>query len=284
MKFTKEGFENGYSVLMSVYWKEKPEYFRESINSMLSQTLSCSDFVLVCDGPLSPELEDVISWAEGELDDMLQCVRLPENRGLGNALRVGLTYCRCPIVARMDSDDISRPDRCLLQMQKLTAGGYAIVGGSLQEFVEKPGDTDSLRVLPETPEEIRAFVGKRNPFNHPCVMFRKEAVLRAGNYEDFPGFEDYYLWVRMLNMGFEGWNLKEVILDMRTGNGMYGRRGGTAYIRNLIRFQKYLRKTGIIGTGRFLWSCLCRSMLAVLPGNLRKELYGVFLRKKESRI
>lgn len=180
----------------------------------------------------------------------------------------------------MDSDDISRPDRCRLQMDKIKSGDYAIVGGSLQEFVAEPGDSDCLRVLPQTPEEIRDFAKKRNPFNHPCVMYRKDAVLDSGNYEDFPGFEDYFLWVRMLQKGYYGWNLQDVILDMRTGNGMYNRRGGRVYIRNLIRFQKYLLETGMIGRGRFCRNCLCRSVMSFLPGDLRKKLYSIFLRKK----
>lgn len=280
MEHGMRGLEEGYSVLMSVYMKEKPEYLKASITSMLSQTLPCSDFVLVCDGPLSNKLEEVVEWASGQMGERFQCVRLSENRGLGNALRTGLEYCRCPVVARMDSDDLSRPDRCRMQMEILKKGGYDIVGGSLQEFEKTPGDTESMRVLPETPEMIMKFAGNRNPFNHPCVMFRKEAVQKAGSYQDFPGFEDYYLWMRMLKNGCRGWNIQEVVLDMRIGNGMYDRRGGKEYVKRLIRFQKYLKKEKMIGTGRFLWNCFCRSLAAVVPGKLRSGLYYCFLRKK----
>lgn len=274
------GFEDGYSVLMSVYGKEKPEYLKASISSMLAQTLPFADFVLVCDGPLPRKLEAIVEWASGTMGERFQCVRLLENRGLGNALRIGLRYCRCPVVARMDSDDLSRPDRCRLQMEKIKAGEYDIVGGSLLEFEKTPGDLDRMRVLPETPEKIMEFARERNPFNHPCVMFRKEAVQTAGGYQDFPGFEDYYLWMRMLKNGCRGWNIQEVVLDMRIGNGMYARRGGKEYVRNLICFQKYLKKEKMIGTGRFFWNCFCRSMVALVPGKLRSSLYDCFLRKK----
>lgn len=276
-------FEKGYSVLMSVYEKERPEYLRASIKSMLMQTLPCQDFVLVCDGSLTDGLEEVISWAEAELGDRFQCVRLKENQGLGRALREGIAYCRCPVVVRMDSDDISRPERCEKQFHKMRSGDYDIVGGSLQEFFQEPGDREILRVLPETPEEIMEFAKVRNPFNHPCVMLKKESVQKNGSYQDFPGFEDYFLWIRMLMNGCRGYNIQEVVLDMRTGNGMYGRRGGRSYLKNIIQFQKYLKEQKIIGTGTFWKNCFTRSLMAVIPGKLRSSLYGCFLREKSGR-
>lgn len=199
--------EETYSVLMAVYGKENPVYFRQSIQSMLDQTLPLSDFVIVCDGPLTPELDKVLEWAGGKLGKKLQCIRLKENRGLGNALRTGVPRCRCSVIARMDSDDISRKDRCERQFQILNQGDYGIVSGTLQEFIKKPGDLDRTRVLPRTPAEIREYAKKRNPFNHPCVMYRKSDVLKAGNYQDFPGFEDYCLWIRMLCNGAQGLSL-----------------------------------------------------------------------------
>ncbi len=277
------GFEEGYSVLMPVYEKERPEYLKASIKSMLVQTLPCADFVLVCDGPLPKELEEVIDWAASELGERFQCVRLAQNQGLGKALEKGLCYCRCPVVARMDSDDLSRPTRCEKQFHMIKEKHYGIVGGSLKEFVNEPGDRESLRVLPEKPEHIMEFAKVRNPFNHPCVMFLKDAVLEAGGYEDFPGFEDYFLWIRMLKNGCRGYNLQEVVLDMRTGNGMYARRGGMDYIRNLIRFQKYLKEQKIIGYGRFFKNCISRSLVAAFPGKLRSLLYYCFLREKNGR-
>lgn len=270
-----------YSVLMSVYEKENPVFFRNSIESMMKQRLPFSDFVLVCDGPLGRELEEVIQWAEKCLKDRFQCVRLPENRGLGKALAEGITHCKYDIVARMDSDDLSRPERCRLQMEAMETGGYDIVGCALEEFREIPGDTGNIRLSPEHQEEIRVYAGKRNPFNHPCVMYRKSAVLKAGNYVDFPGFEDYCLWIRMLQKGAKAYNLQQVLLDMRSGEGMYDRRGGISYIKSVLRFQKYLKCEGIIGTGTFLKNCAVRTIVGIIPGNLRKEFYRIFLRKKQ---
>lgn len=270
-----------YSVLMAVYKKEDPVFFRQSIESMLDQTLPFSDFVLVCDGPLTRELNSVIQWAQEKLGERLQCIRLKENRGLGNALRAGVPRCRCSVIARMDSDDISRQDRCEKQFRILEKDGYSIVSGTLQEFTEIPGDLQRFRILPRTPEEIRDYAKKRNPFNHPCVMYRREAVLKAGNYQDFPGFEDYCLWVRMLINGAEGYNIQEPVLDMRTGNGMYSRRGGLSYLRWLLRFQRFLLDKKFITKGRYIKNCVVRTMVSIVPGGLRETFYELFLRGKK---
>ena len=270
--------EKTYSVLMAVYGKEKPEFFRQSIESMLAQTLPFSDFVLVCDGALSHELNEVISWAQEEMGEKLQIIRLKENKGLGKALRTGVPRCRCSVIARMDSDDISRPDRCERQFRIIERDGYDLVSGTLQEFVREPGDMDRLRVLPRTSEEILQYAKKRNPFNHPCVMFRKESVLRVGSYQDFPGFEDYYLWIRMLRKGCKGYNVQEVILDMRTGNGMYDRRGGRDYLYWVLRFQRYLYCKNFITKKEYIQNCLVRTTVGAIPGGAIEKFYHVFLR------
>ena len=270
--------EMTYSVLMAVYGKENPEFLRQSIESMLNQTLPFSDFVLVCDGPLSHELNEVITWAQKQMGEKLQLIRLKENKGLGNALHVGVPRCRCSVIARMDSDDISRPDRCERQFRIIERDGYDLVSGTLQEFSRKPGDMDRLRVLPRTSEEILQYAKKRNPFNHPCMMFRREAVLHAGKYQYFPGFEDYYLCVRMLRKGCKGYNVQEVILDMRTGNGMYDRRGGREYLHWVLRFQRYLYCKKFITRKEYIKNCLVRTTVGMIPGGAREKFYHLFLR------
>ena len=273
-----DGIREGYSVLMSVYAKEKPENLRLAIRSMQMQTLPYSEFVLVCDGPLTPELEDVIGEAKKASHGDFKCVRLPENRGVGRALHTGILSCSCPVIARMDSDDISRPDRCRLEMEKIREG-YSLVGGSVREFNETPGDLSRERTLPLSDREIRDFAGKRNPFNHGTVMFRKDCVLAAGNYRDFPGFEDYFLWVRILQQDVKVCNLPEVLVDMRIGNGLSARRGGPEYVRSMLRFQNYLKENHIITPAAWLANCTVRTAVGMVPPGVREQFYGRFLRK-----
>ena len=267
-----------YSVLMAVCGSENPEFLRQSIESMLAQTLPFSDFVLICDGTLSRRLNEVIAWAKELMGEKLQFICLKENKGFGNALRIGVTKCRCSVIARMDSDGVSRPDRCERQFRIIERDGYDLVSGTLQEFSDRPGDMDSLRVLPRTSEEILQYAKKRNPFNHPCIMFRKEAVLKAGNYQDFPGFEDYYLWIRMLRKGCKGYNVQEVMLDMRTGNETYDRRGGKEYLHWVLRFQRYLYSKNFITRKEYIRNCIVRTNVGIIPGKAREKVYHIFLR------
>lgn len=168
-----EGVDNSYSVLMSVYVKEKAEYLRTAMDSIWNQTIPTDDFVLVCDGPLNEGLDAVIEKMEEEHPDTLHVVRLEKNSGLGNALNEGIKHCRHKLVARMDSDDISRPDRCERQLKVFQEHpDTSVVSGIVEEFTTSTTEIEARRVPPETQEEIITFAKKRNPFNHPCVMYK----------------------------------------------------------------------------------------------------------------
>ncbi len=271
--------EQNYSVLMSVYEKEKAEFLKQSIDSILGQTVCPNDFVLVCDGVLTRELYEVIDSVKKENPGLFQVISLSENRGLGEALKEGLSYCRNEFVARMDSDDISVKNRCELQLAVMDREQADIVGGWVEEFEKEPMEQGAVRRVPEYGEEIVQYAKKRNPFNHPTVMFRREAVLRAGNYQPCRGFEDYHLWVRMLEIGCKGYNIPAVLVHMRGGNGMYQRRGGVQYLKDTVAFQNFMRKSGYIGNLEFAAAVAKRGLVSLVPSGVRRFIYSVFLRK-----
>ncbi len=174
-----EHYEN-YSVLMSVYYKEKPEYLRQAMDSMIHQTVPTDDFVLVCDGPLTADLDAVIAEKQQELGTILNVVRLEKNGGLGNALNEGIKHCRHELIARMDSDDISYPDRCEKQMKLFEKHPeYDVISGTVVEFNEKQKKSKIQKKVPENQREILNYSKRRNPVNHPCVMYKKDAVIKV---------------------------------------------------------------------------------------------------------
>ncbi len=268
-----------YSVLMSVYNREKAEYFRESIESMLSQTLATDDFVIVCDGALTPELDDVIRGYMRSWPNLFNIIRLGENSGLGIALNEGLKYCKNEFVARMDSDDISLPNRCEKQLKVMKEKQVDIVSGTVAEFVDDTSNIRANRVLPETEEEIIKFSKKRNPFNHPAVMFRKSRVDIVGGFKHFPYFEDYYLWVRMLENGNSGYNIQDTIVYMRAGEDMYARRGGLNYVKCICLFKWQLKKMGYTNWVQFIESTIPHVIVGIMPNGIRKIFYMKVLRK-----
>ncbi len=267
-----------YSVLMSVYIKEKPENLRRSIESMLAQSVPPSDFVLVCDGILSDVLYSVISDFSGRYS-FINVIQLETSGGLGNALNHGLGFCKNDIVARMDSDDIAMPDRMKRQLKALAVHEADIVSAAVEEFKDTPGDTGVFRILPETHNEIIEFSRRRNPFNHPCTVFRKQRVYMAGGYIETKWFEDYYLWLRMLDSGCIGYNLPEPVLYMRSGREMYKRRGGLKYVSAALKFRKKMYNERFCGLFDFLYACTAHIISGIIPGRLRMILYSRLLRK-----
>lgn len=269
-----------YSVLMSVYYKEKAEYLRQSMESIFAQTISTNDFVLVCDGPLNDELNAVIADMQNLHSSVLNVVRLEKNMGLGNALNEGIKHCKNELIARMDSDDISCQDRCEKQIQVFERmPELSIVSGTVQEFSVSKDQIEASRVLPETHDEIISFAKKRNPFNHPCVMYRKSAVEAAGNYQDFYLLEDYYLWVRMLLNGAKGYNLQKPLLWMRAGSEMYKRRAGWKYVKSQEMLFRYMKDKGIIDVGEYRKSVVVRTVSSITPNSIRKLVFKVILRR-----
>lgn len=270
-----------YSVLMSVYYKEKPEYLREAMQSMFNQSVPTNDFVLVCDGQLNDGLDEVINEMQAKHKDILHVYRLKKNQGLGKALNFGLKHCRNELVARMDSDDISKIDRCEKQINVFESKPeISICSGVIEEFSENKEIVDAVRIVPETNEEIIEFAKKRNPFNHPCVMYKKSAVEEVGSYQDFYLLEDYYLWLRMIMAGNNGYNIQEPLLFMRAGSDMYKRRSGWNYAKSQIRLFKYMKTQIFIGRYQYIKSSLIRGGAALAPNWIRKFIYEKIMRTR----
>ena len=278
MNYIKVSKMADYSVLMSVYKKENPEYLKTAIDSMLNQSVATNDFVLVCDGPLTDSLDEVISNFERTNPGLFNIVRLPENKGLALALNEGIKHCKNEIVARMDSDDFSKLDRIEKQLKAMDETGADIVGTNIFEF---NGDITRLtgeRNLPETDEEIREFAKSRSPFNHPSVVYKKSKVELVGGYGKFDYFEDYYLWVTLLQNGCKGYNVQEALVLMRAGDDLYLRRGGKAYAKCVMAFEKHLLSIGYISRFTYLKQTGARVLIAIAPNKFREKVYKKKLR------
>ena len=265
-----------FSVLLSIYNKEKAEFLIEALNSIITQTLKPDEIVIVEDGPLNDELYKVLNKFEAE-NKCVRRVPLKVNMGLGRALNEGLKYCSNDLVARMDTDDIAFPDRFEKQVRFMNEHQEIDACSSwIHEFVGEKGNIISLKKLPETHEEIIKFAKHRCPLNHPTVIYRKKAVLDVGGYMGFP--EDYMLWVRMLMNGSKFHNLQECLLYFRFSPEVIKRRGGWKYAKNDFKTQLTFYRIGFIGMKTFIYNVSVRIIVRLIPNSLRIRVYKL-LRK-----
>lgn len=268
-----------FSVLLSLYYKESPIFLRESLESVFDSTLQPDEVVLVEDGPLTSALYEVVEEFSLQHAEIRRIV-LKENGGLGKALNVGLTHCSYELVARMDTDDICKPERFAKQVTFMeNHPEIDVVGAWIDEFQDIISNVTSTRKLPQTPQEIQSFGKKRNPMNHPVTMFRKSAVEAAGGYLPFPLFEDYYLWVRMMLNGSKMYNIPESLLYFRSSPEMFKRRGGWKYAYVEILFYRQLHKLGYIGIITMMENVCIRMLTRLVPNSMRGWIYKKLLRK-----
>ncbi len=155
-----------------------------------------------------------------------------------------------------------------------------VVSGTWAEFDEDCSRPHSLRRLPATGPALLRYAKFRNPINHVTAVFRRSAVLAAGNYQSFPGFEDYHLWARMLMLGYRLHNIEEILVCVRVGNGMQGRRGGFSYFMREIEFQSYLLGLGLLTRREYICNILLRAPIRLTPAFVRALCYRLFLRRR----
>jgi len=270
-----------FSVCISVYKNDKPEYVSTALDSiLLNQTVRPSEVVLVADGPIPTELDALIQDYSVLYSDMFNYIRLESNQGLGNALRIAVVAAKYDLIARMDSDDISLPHRFENQLDYFDRHPECdIVGGQISEFVDSPENIVAKRIVPLTNPEIQNYMKSRCGMNHVTVMFRKKAVLDAGNYMDWFWNEDYYLWVRMMKNHCFFSNVPDILVNVRVGNEMYKRRGGKRYFASEKGIQMYLLNHHMISRARYAFNVLIRFFVQVaMPNWLRGFVFRVFFR------
>jgi len=267
-----------FSLLICVYAKENPQYFSQCLDSVMAQTVLPDEAVIVKDGPLTAELEQVL---ENFRFKNTNIVALPENVTQGPGRAAGVAAAQNELIAVMDSDDICLPDRFEKQLEMFRANPeLCLIGGQAAEFRAEPGDMAVRRAVPVSHADIIRFAKLRNPFNSMTVMFRRGEALKAGNYRYFPWFEDYDLWARMIKNGAKCANHPDALVYARVGAGMYGRRRGRTYIRSEWRMQKTLRDLELISRAELLRNVLARIPVRILPPKWLSAVYNTFARRR----
>lgn len=264
-----------YSVLMSLYKKEHPEYLRLALDSMIYQSVKPDEIVLVEDGPLTDELYDVIK----DYEQYLHIVKNPQNLGLGLALNEGLKVCQNELVARMDTDDISKPDRCKKQLKCFEEKPeLSIVGSHIDEFLGDTSNVISQRRVPLKFKDIYIYAKKRSAFNHPTVMYRKSAVLAEGGYANLKRNQDVDLFGRMLFKGYKAENIDEALLWFRSSDELAGRRKSWENTWSYIKTVKKFWKMGYSSFADYVMIAIAQTGMFLMPIKIQNYIYKRFLR------
>ena len=238
-----------FSVLMSLYINEKAEYFDACMKSIFDQTVLPKEIVIVKDGKISEKVEIILQKYMKEYPELFNIVSYKKNRGLGYALNKGVSTCSYELIARMDTDDLARKDRFEKQLKEFQKDfALDICGSNINEFETDPKHIVAQRNVPSKDSEIKKYQKRRDAFNHMTVMYKKSAVLEAGNYQSCLLMEDTYLWVRMLQNGVKCKNIEEPLVYVRIGKEMYERRGGISYFLKYKEGRKKVRETGYINS------------------------------------
>lgn len=268
-----------FSVLMSIYAKEKPEYARACFESLLRQTSPADEWVIVEDGKLTDELYALLTEYETKYTGLMKRVPLESNKGLGLALREGVLACSNELIARMDTDDIAVDDRFEKQLAMFAENPQLdICGSHIKEFIGAPENLTAERKVPLTDEEIKHYQKRRDGVNHVTVMFKKSMVLKAGNYQHALLMEDTLLWVNMILAGAVFANIDDYLVLVRTGEDMYKRRGGWAYYKKYKSGRKMVYQTGYISWWDYKYTLMIQLIVALIPNKLRAFIFKRFLR------
>lgn len=262
-----------FSLLLPVYAGDRAEYLRRAFRSSVDdQSVRPAEVVLVQDGPVSEELAATLADLVQASPVKTSLVVLEKNMGLARALERGMAACSFDIIARMDADDISLPLRFEKQLERMRAG-IDLVGTGMFEFADEVGTVIGKRMPPTGEQVIARYSRFHDPFNHPTVMYRRQAVEKAGGYIDVGLMEDYWLFARMIHSGAKVENLQEPLVMYRVGDGAYTRRGGMKQLKAELRLQREFRRLGFTTRVQALRNVLVRGSYRLVPTGIRRIAY-----------
>ena len=273
--------KSDYSVLMAVYKNDNSEYLKVSIDSILNQTIKTNDFVIVKDGKLTEELDKLIDDYIIKFPNIFNIVCLENNVGLGKALSIGIIECKNELVARMDSDDYSSPNRIEKELEFLNNNPEVdLVGTQSFEFINDVRNMVQYNKYPTSHDDIVKYAHSRNPYSHPSVIFKKSKVILSGNYQTTYLCEDYDLWIRMIQNDCICANVDEYLMGVRISDDFFKRRSGIKYVKSINNLMKKNMKNGFFSLKDYIKNMFIRSIVYLAPNNLRSFIYRKFLRKE----
>ena len=269
---------NEFSVLMAVYYGDKPEWLNEALKSIEKQTLLPSEVILVQDGNIDNDLLEIINHYKSRFT--IKHIILNENRGLSIALNKGLKSCQYDLIARVDSDDINSLDRFEIQINNMLENKHiSALGTWISEFINDPNEKVSIRKVPLLPKEILQFSKYRSPMNHPSVVFRKKDILEVGGYnENLINRQDHDLWVKLIQNNKVITNVSSVLVNARISKDFYKRRMGFSQFKIDYKLSKSFLESGYIKKYEYYLIIILKLIFRITPKFIATLYYKIFFR------
>ena len=266
-----------FSVLMSTYHRENPQNFQRAMQSVWDeQSIQPNEIVLIEDGVLTDELYQSINHWNKKLGSIFKVISLEKNVGIGNAKNIGIKKCSNELIAIMDTDDISLPSRFKRQLAIFKNKDVDVCGSWIDEFKSDESQIVSCRKVPEQQHNIVKFAKSRSPLNHVTAMYKKTAVLNAGNYSYYRVGEDYNLWAKMLLNGAKFYNIQKTLVNVRIGNGQSSRRSGWRYAICEIKLQYEFLTMRFVSPYIFIKNLIMRVPVCLLPNSIVSFIYKTY--------
>ncbi len=266
---------------MAVYKNDNAHDFATAVHSIYTkQTAKPSEIIIVIDGPIPEKLHKTLADLKKQID-IIKFVRFETNRGHAAVRQAGLQAASNELIAIMDADDISEPDRFEKQLEAFEKDRHAaVIGGQIKEFINTADNVVGERIVPENDDAIKNYMKSRCPMNLVTVMYRKSTVNAVGGFIDWYCEEDYYLWVRLAQAGYKFANLPDTLVNVRVGKEMYARRGGWKYFKSEKGLQDYMLRHRMISLPRYCYNVFGRFVIQVaMPNKLRGFIFQKLFRK-----
>lgn len=263
------------AAVMAVWAGDKPDQIVAAIDSVLAQTRSPDEFIIILDGPVPVQIQDC--FTAYATDKRVKIDALVENVGRGGARNHAIGHATSDVIAIMDADDICRPDRFAKQLAYLERHDLDLIGGGIEEFADEPGDIGAVRDVPQHAAAIEKVARFRSAFNHVTLMYRRTFFQKIGGYRALNYVEDWDLYLRAINAGARMGNLPDILVDVRQA---ISRRNSWSYFYEEIDVLQAAYHRGQFSIFILSASLFVRFVKVLSPSIVLKCLYEFVLRRK----
>lgn len=268
------------TAILPIYKKTNYSDFCKSLNSIsIYQTIIPKEIMILVDGPVDKRILEYIKKIDKFIYGCdLTVMKYPINKGLGKILNIGIKEAKNELILRCDSDDFSNKNRVKFMYEAYLKNKKISVIDS--GMAEHDGKFTYIRHFNSLKKNKKFNLKLRNCINHPTTLLKRKDILKVGNYEHMPFFEDYFLWIKLLMKNYKFNTVSKVLVETFIDINFYKRRSGKNYLKYYKFFLKKCLKIRFINIFEFYILYLMRFFFVMNNLKIIIFFYKQFMRKK----